>query len=123
MRHLLVVLFGIILFTVHEAVAMGASQGEGGESNPLGMMIPILLLIAIFYFFMIAPQKKKQKQKEAMLGAVAEGDEIVTAGGIHGKVTQVKETTVRVQVDDHTRMEIEKTSIAGVLNKEQLEEK
>jgi preprotein translocase subunit YajC len=123
MRKFLFILISIIFSAVHDAAAMGAPQGEGGQSNPMSMIFLIGGIIAIFYFFMIAPQKKKQKEKEAMLNAVKEGDEIVTAGGIHGIVKTVKESTVRVQVDDHTRMEIEKTSIAGVINKGQTEAK
>lgn len=103
-----------ILCVAREATAMGAPQGEGGGNQ--GFLILIVGIFAIMYFFMIRPQQKKQKEKEEMLRAIKEGDRVVTAGGIHGTVKSVKETTVRVQVDDHTRIEFEKTSISGVLS-------
>ena len=101
--------------------AMAPSQGEGGGGGGYSGIILIVGIFAVMYFFMIRPQQKKQKEKEEMIKALSEGDEIVTAGGIHGTVRQVKDTSVRVQIDDKTRVELEKSSVAAVVAKGQID--
>ncbi len=97
--------------------AMGAPQGEGGKQSPYGGIIMLVGFFAIMYFLMIRPQQKKAKEKQAMVNAAAEGDKVVTSGGIYGTIKKVKETTVRVQIDDQTCIELAKSAIAGVTEK------
>lgn len=91
----------------------GAPAPGGGLLTMLPMIGAIVL---IFYFLIIRPQNKRQRESKAMLGALKKGDKIVTAGGIHGQVTAVKENTVTVKVDDstNTKVEFSKSSISSV---------
>ena len=86
----------------------GGQQGGGAMSS----IIMIVLMIAIFYFFMIRPQQKRQKEEKNFRDALQKGQQIVTIGGIHGKVVEVKETTVVIEVAHDVRIEMEKASIA-----------
>ncbi|HYE96860.1 MAG TPA: preprotein translocase subunit YajC [Rubricoccaceae bacterium] len=76
------------------------------------------MIFVVFYFFIIRPQKKREAQRQAMISAVKKGDRIVTAGGIHGTVVRVDETSVLAQVDDNTKLRFEKSAIAQVAAKE-----
>ncbi|MCY4675121.1 MAG: preprotein translocase subunit YajC [Bacteroidetes bacterium] len=87
-----------------------SSPGFGG----LGMFLPLLLIFAVFYLFIIRPQQKREKKRKAMIQAVKRGDKVVTAGGIHGKVHQVDESSVLLDVDGGIKLRIEKNSVASV---------
>jgi len=99
------------------AYAMGQSGGEGG--NSFGPLFLIVAIFGVMYFFMIRPQQKQQKKKQEMLANLKQGDRIVTSGGIYGEIKQVKDLSLRVQIDDHTRIEIAKTAVASVIESEQ----
>ena len=104
------------------ALAMAPSQGgEGG--SPFGPLFLIAAIFAVMYFFMIRPQQKQQKKKQEMLTTLKPGDRIVSSGGIYGEIKQVKEHSVRVQIDDHTRVELAKTAVASVLEPQSDESK
>lgn len=92
---------------------MGAEQAV----NPLTQLpiIPYILIFLIFYFLVIKPQKDKQKEAAAMKSALSKNDEIVTSGGIHGTVVNIKEKTVIVRVDDNVKIEFDKESISSVI--------
>jgi len=96
------------------AAAAPAGDKKGSPFSPLFLIGGIFV---IMYFLMIRPQKKKQKEKAAMLSAVETGDKIISIGGIYGEVKQVKENSVRVQIDDHTRIELAKSSISTITQK------
>jgi preprotein translocase subunit YajC len=74
-------------------------------------MIMIGALIAIFYFFMIAPQQKKQKKINAFRDSLRNGDKVMTAGGIYGRIREVKDNTVILEIADGVRIKIDKNSI------------
>jgi len=105
-----------VAFTATTVFALGTPQGEG-KGSPYGGIIMLVGFFAIMYFLMIRPQQKKQKEKQAMISAAGEGDKIVTSGGIYGTIKKVKETTVRVQIDDQTHIELAKSAIAGITEK------
>ncbi len=92
-----------------------APAKPGGSA--LDMLLPFALIMIIFYFVLIRPQKKRQKQLQAMVGAMKTGDRVVSAGGIHGLVANVKERTVLVKIADNVKIEFEKSSIATVIKK------
>ncbi len=71
------------------------------------------LIFAVFYFLLIRPQKKKEDARRKMIDALKKGDNIVTVGGLYGKVTQVDETSILVQVDDNTKVRIDKSAISS----------
>jgi len=94
---------------------MGAPAGEGGAG---GMMtfLPLVAIIAIFYFLILRPQKKRQQETQKMLSALRKGDRIVTIGGIHGVITNLRDTTVIVKVDESVKLEFNRAAISGVIS-------
>lgn len=82
--------------------------GAGGMGSTLFMLIAI---IAVFYFFMIRPQQKKQKELQKSREAMTNGDRVVTAGGIHGRIKEVGDTWFLVEVADGVRLKFEKSSV------------
>ena len=89
--------------------------GAPAAGGSLLSMLPMIgAIVLIFYFLIIRPQNKRQRESKAMLEALKKGDKVVTAGGIHGQVTAVKESTVTVKVDDSTKIEFSKSSISSV---------
>ena len=74
--------------------------------------LPIIGMIAIFYFFFIRPQQRKQKETKKYLEEIKKGEMVVTVGGIHGKIVEVSDTTVLIDVDRGTKLLVEKASIS-----------
>lgn len=85
--------------------------GAAGEGNQYQGLIMILLVFVVFYFFMIRPQMKKQKEVKKFRESIKAGDKVVTAGGIHGKIKEVKETTFVVDIAEGVRVTVEKSSV------------
>ncbi len=84
-------------------------QASGGG---ITSFLPIIGMVVIFYFFFIRPQQKKQKDTKKYLEEIKKGDQVVTVGGIHGKIMEVSDTTVLVDVDRGTKLLIDKSSIS-----------
>lgn len=107
---------------VKYAYAMGApmQQGPGAVAQPplIVNLMPIILIFGIFYFLLIRPQQQKQKEHATMLSELKKNDEVVTAGGIHGTIVNVKDKTLILRVDDNTRIEVDKVSITRLKKKE-----
>lgn len=82
--------------------------------NPLVNLFPLILIFIIFYFLLIRPQKTKEKEHRKLLASLNKNDEVVTSGGIHGTIINVKDKTVVLRIDDNAKMEIEKNCIAYV---------
>lgn len=83
-------------------------QSQGGG---LSGMLMIVAMIVIFYFFMIRPQNKKQKEIKKAREAMRAGDKIVTAGGIHGKIKEVSDTTLIVEIAQGVSIKVDKSSV------------
>ena len=92
-------------------------QAAGGGSSMSGLLM-IVAMIVIFYFFMIRPQQKKQKEIRKAREAMKTGDRVVTAGGIHGKLKEISDNTVMLEVAPGVQIKIDKGSVfpAGVEN-------
>lgn len=86
-----------------------AAPQEG--ANPLMTFMPLLIIIVIFYFFMIRPQVKRQKELRAFRDSLAKGDKVVTTGGIYGKIVEVKDTYVTMQIDEQVNIKVDKAAI------------
>lgn len=84
---------------------------DGQESNPLMSFLPLLLIIVIFYFFMIRPQVKRQKETRKFREALKKGDKVVTTGGIYGRIVEVKETTIVLEVAKDVQIKVDKNGI------------
>ncbi len=92
-----------------------AQAAPGPEQPPvLFQFMPLIIIAVLFYFLLIRPQQRKQKEHEKLVSGVKTGDKVVTAGGIHGIVANVKETTFLLKVADNVKIEIDKNSITTV---------
>jgi preprotein translocase subunit YajC len=80
------------------------------------MFIPMILIFLIFYLLVFRPQKKEQKEKQQMRDSLKKNEQVVTIGGMHGTVVMVKDKTVVLRVDDNTKIEFNKDSIATVIS-------
>ena len=87
--------------------------------NPIMNLIPLVFFIFIIYFIILRPQQKKQKEHKALLEALKKNDEIVTAGGVHGTIVNIKEKTYVIRIDDNVKMEIDKPSVSYVEKKKE----
>lgn len=79
--------------------------------NPIVNLFPLILIFVVFYFLLIRPQKKQEKEHQKMLKAIDKNDQVVTSGGIHGTVVNVKDKTVTLRIDENVKIEIEKSCI------------
>ena len=100
-------------FFIQNAYAQGAQQQGDGTS----FIIMMVLMFAAFYFLLIRPQQKKQKQHQELVNALQVGDEVLTAGGILGKITGVSEHYAVIKVSDSTEIKIQKASVSAVVPK------
>jgi len=104
-------------FFISNAYAQGAQQAD-----PFGFLLPMLIIFGAFYFLLIRPQQKKQKAHTQLVSELSIGDEIITAGGILGRVTGISEHYAIVQIADDTEVKIQKSSISQVVPKGTFEE-
>ncbi len=99
---------------VLNSILLDAAAGTGGQAQGTAgweSLIMIVALIAIFYFFMIRPQSKKQKQIKKFREGLSVGDKVITAGGIYGKIRDIKETTITLEISDNVKIRIDKNSV------------
>jgi preprotein translocase subunit YajC len=99
-------------FFISNAYAQGAQTG-----SPLGMLLPMVIIFVAFWFLLIRPQNKKQKAHAALVAALSVGDEVLTAGGILGKVTNVSEHYAAIEIADGTIIKVQKLSVSQVVPK------
>jgi preprotein translocase subunit YajC len=94
------------------------AQAAGGGGSALASFVPLILIFAIMWFLLIRPQQKKVKQHQAMVAALRRGDEVVTQGGVIGKVTKVKDDgEVEVEIAPSVKVRVVKQTIAQVVSK------
>ena len=105
-------------FFISNANAQAAAQ----QANLFDMLWPMLLIFGAFWFFLIRPQQKKQKAHRELVNNVAVGDEILTAGGILGRITGVSEHYAVLSISDDTEIKIQKSSISQVVPKGTIEQ-
>jgi preprotein translocase subunit YajC len=89
-----------------------ASFPGGGIGS---FFVPLIFIFVIMYFVMIRPQKKRQEQQQKLVASLKSGDRVVTNGGIHGLIANVKETTVLLKVADNVKIEIDKSAVTNVM--------
>lgn len=93
-----------------------ASGGLFGLNQNVFLTIIMIGFIAFFYFVVVIPQNKKKKEMERMLSAIKKGDKVVSIGGIHGKVSTVKDNEIIIKIDSNAEVTLEKSAISRVLN-------
>ncbi|MDE2253763.1 MAG: preprotein translocase subunit YajC [Betaproteobacteria bacterium] len=98
------------------AHAQGAAAQAGPEST-LVSLLPIVVMFVILYFVMIRPQMKRQKDVKAMIEALAKGDEVVTTGGLVGRVTKVGDNYISLEVADKLEVQVQRSAVSTVLPK------
>ncbi len=90
-------------------------QATGG-ANPLISFLPFILIIVVVYFLMIRPQQKRAKRQRNFLGSLRKGQKIVTIGGIHGRIREIGDQTLGIEVAPNTRITIEKSAVSQELS-------
>jgi preprotein translocase subunit YajC len=88
-----------------------------GQGDQLLSLLPLVLIFVVFYFLLIRPQNKKQKEHKAMVSNIAVGDEVVTAGGVLGKVAEVSEQFLRIEVADGVELKVQRHTVGAVMPK------
>ena len=97
---------------------LAQAQSAAPSTSPtggIGFFVPLIFIFIIMYFVMIRPQKKRQDEQRKLVASLKTGDRVVTNAGIHGLISNVKETTVIVKVADNVKIEMEKSAVATVL--------
>ncbi len=94
------------------------AQTSGGlTGGGMGQIIILVVFVAVFYFLLIRPQQKRMKDQQAMLSRLASGDEVVTSGGILGRLTEVSDTFVTLEIADGVRIKVQKGQISQLMPK------
>jgi preprotein translocase subunit YajC len=94
-----------------------AQAAGGAQPNVFTSTLPLVLIFVVFYFLLIRPQTKRAKEHKAMVSALAVGDEVVTSGGMLGRVTEAGEQFLTVEVAEGVRVKIQRHTVASVLPK------
>ena len=105
------------LFMLAIFLAQSPAPPPAGGSSIVSF-IPLILIFIIMYFILFRPQMKRQKEQQRLVAALKTGDRVVTNAGIHGMISNVKDTTVVVKVADNVKIEMEKSAISNVLKSE-----
>jgi len=91
---------------------MAPQGGQGGQSSGWWSFLPLLLIVVVFYFFFIRPQMKRSKDQKKFRETLQKGQKIITVGGIHGRIVELQDTTVTIEVENQVRLRVEKSAIA-----------
>ncbi|MGK0169787.1 MAG: preprotein translocase subunit YajC, partial [Gammaproteobacteria bacterium] len=94
-----------------------AQTGGGGAGGLLGSFLPLILIFVVFWFLLIRPQQKKAKEHKEMIGAVTKGDEVVTSGGLLGRVKKVGDDFVLVELAEGHDVNVQRFAIANLMPK------
>ena len=105
-------------------LSAGSSWAEGGAQQAPGWIdfVPLVLLVVIFYFFLIRPQNKRAREHRELVAAIAKGDEVVTAGGIIGKVVKVTDDFIVIETSGQVEISFQKSAVTASLPKGTLKE-
>lgn len=101
---------------IPSATAQTAGAATSGGAAGFLSLAPLLLVFVVFYFLMIRPQQARMKKLQASIEAVKKGDQVVTAGGIVGRVTKVEDVYVEVEIAANTRVRVVKSTLTEVVN-------
>jgi preprotein translocase subunit YajC len=107
---------------ISEAFAQAAPAATGSADGAMGLgglggMLPLVLMFVVLYFIMIRPQMKRQKEHKSMIEALAKGDEVVTSGGVLGKVSKLGDTFVGLEVANGVEIQIQRSAVVQVMPK------
>jgi preprotein translocase subunit YajC len=97
---------------MNTAYAMGNFGAASPGGNQWMSFLPLILLFVVFYFLLIRPQQKKAKQQKQFIENLKKGDEVVTSGGLYGKITGLTDTTVTIEIAEKVRVKVAKNAVA-----------
>src|ERR1700691_2098871 len=100
---------------ISDAYAQSSGGGLGGGG--MGQIVILVVFVGVFYFLLIRPQQKRMKEQQAMLSRLASGDEVVTTGGILGRITEVNDPFVTLEIADGVRIKVQKTQVSQLMPK------
>lgn len=87
-------------------------SAEGQEGGGFMSFLPLIAIVLVFYLFFIRPQMKKSKDQKKYREALKKGDKVITIGGIHGKIVEMQETTLTIEVEGQNKLRVEKSAVA-----------
>lgn len=102
-------------FLISSAYAQAPSAAAA--QNPLMSFLPLIIIFGIFYFMLIRPQMKRAKETRAMVAALAKGDEVMTSGGMLGRIEDIAESFVTLEIADNVSIRLQKSAITAVVPK------
>lgn len=101
-------------FLISDAYAQAAG---GAATDPVMQFLPLIVIMVAFYFILLRPQQKRQKEHKAMVEALKKGDEIVTGSGLLGRIVEIGENFVAVEVADNVQVKVQKAAIGSLMPK------
>ena len=104
----------MLLFFVDPVYALGSTGGGESSGNPVAQLLPFILMFVVLYFLILRPQIKKQKTTQKMIEELKKGDKIVTSGGIHGVITNLKDDIISVKIAENVRVEMSRAAVSRV---------
>lgn len=107
----------LIDFFIRTAEAVTTSQSTASTGGALGQILMLLMFVAIFYFMLWRPQRKRTKDHQQMLGNLQKGDEVVTSGGLLGKVSEMQDDFLLLTISDNVEVRFQKQAVSAVLPK------
>jgi preprotein translocase subunit YajC len=94
-----------------------AAAGQTGQADPFLSLLPLIIIFAIFWFLIMRPQTKRAKEHRQMVSELAKGDEVITQGGVLGRITDVGETFLTLEIADGVQVKVQKNAAAQVVPK------
>ncbi len=94
-------------------VATGQAAPSSGLAFVVNVIVPFVLIFAIFYFLVVMPQRKQQKKQQEMLGALQRGDNVITASGIYGRIVEVKNDVIKLEIAPKIVITVQKATVTG----------
>ena len=108
------ILFNTLLFCLFGPVALAMPPAQQGQQQGPNLMWPLILSFAVIYFLVLRPQQRREKDRQDSLKSIEKGDEVITKGGIIGKVTNVAEKVLTIEIADRTRVKISRDFVFSV---------
>ncbi|HIG54577.1 MAG TPA: preprotein translocase subunit YajC [Candidatus Handelsmanbacteria bacterium] len=108
---------------VSSAYAMGGPAADGGQPNAIASLLPFALMFLVLYLLILRPQMKKQKDQQRLIDELEKKDAIVTSGGIHGVIENIKDDILVIKIADNVKIEVSRAAVSKVKNKENADDK
>ncbi len=104
----------LLLFFVEPLYALGAAGDSQGGGNPVATLLPFVLMFVVLYMLILRPQIKKQKTQQKMIEELKKGDRVVTNGGLHGVISNLKDDIIVLNIADRVKVEVSRAAISRV---------